>query len=60
MQELEEELESLDKWELDSGDPLRLRNRRIDYGRPNAPRKDLLGKIATKLGEYGETCTLRY
>ena len=60
VQELEEELESLDTWELSSGDPLRLRNRRIDYGRPNAPRKDLLIKIAAKLREYGEICTLRY
>ena len=59
VQELEEELESLDKWEPSSGDPLRLRNRRIDYGRPNAPRKDLLIEIAAK-GEYGVICTLRY
>ena len=60
VQELEEELESLDMWEISSGDPLRLRNRRIDYGRPNAPRKDLLIKIAAKLREYGEVRTLRY
>ena len=60
VQELEEELGYLDKWKLSSGYPLRLRNRRIDYGRPNATRKDLLIKIAAKLGEYGGICTLRY
>lgn len=60
VQELEEELESLDNWEFSSGEPLRLRNRRIDYGRPNAPRKTLLTKIGAKLAEYGETCPLQF
>ena len=59
VQELEEELESLDNWEFSSGEPLRLRNRRIDYGKPNAPRKALLTKIGAKLAEYGEICPLR-
>ncbi len=59
LQELEEELESLDDWEFSSGDKKRLKNRRIDYGRPNAPRKALLIKIGAKLAEYGEICALR-
>lgn len=58
VQELEEELESLDNWEFSSGDPVMLRTRRIDYDRPNAPRKALLTKIAAKLAEYGEAYPL--
>ncbi|CAD6583873.1 MAG: hypothetical protein ASARMPRED_001528 [Alectoria sarmentosa] len=45
LQELEEELESLDSWELSSGDPSRLKSRRLDDERPNALRKALLIKI---------------
>ena len=56
LQELEEELESFDDWEFSSGDKKRLKNRRIDYGRPNAPRKALLIRIGAKLAEYGEIC----
>lgn len=59
VQELEEALESLDDWEFSSGDPSRLKNRRIDYGRSKAPRKDLLLEIGAKLAEYGETRALR-
>ena len=59
LQELEEELESLDSWELSSGDPSRLKSRRLDDERPNALRKALLIKIRSKLAEYGEIRTLR-
>ena len=59
VQELEEKLEALDNTEYSSGDPLRPKNRRIDFERRNAPRKALLIEIGAKLAEYGETYDLR-
>jgi len=51
--ELQAELESLDLWEERDGDIHRLVSHRLDYGRPKAPRRDLMGKIHKKLAEYG-------
>lgn len=51
--ELQAELERLDEWEFKDGDLTRLVSRRLDYGRPKAPRRELMRKIHAKLAEYG-------
>ena len=54
LQELEEKLEVLDKWEFDEGDRRKLGHRRIDENDPDSPRKELLVEIKGKLDEYHE------
>ncbi len=54
IQQLERDLEREDEWELRSGDPVKLRARRLDCNRPDAKRQVLLTKIHEKLKEYGE------
>lgn len=55
---LERELEREDEWELEHGDPKRLRSRRVDCKRPEAKRQVLITKIHEKLKEYGESRSL--
>lgn len=57
LQQLERELESQDKWEYKSGDPIKLRSRREDCKHPKARRQVLLNTIHRKLIEYGKPIT---
>ena len=54
LQELEERLEGLDKWEVSDGDKEILKHRREDDENPDSPRKELLKTIKAKLAEYDE------
>ena len=54
LQELEERLEGLDKWEVSDGDKEILKHRREDDEDPDSPRKELLKTIKAKLAEYDE------
>ena len=51
MQLLEEQLEDLDKWEAESGQPPKLLSRRSDK---IGPRAELFDEIKAKLDEYGK------
>lgn len=53
VQQLERDHEREDEWELKSGDPIKLRARRLDCNRPDAKRQVLLANIQEKLKEYG-------
>ena len=54
LQELEERLEGLDKWEVSDGDKEILKHRREDDKDTDSPRKELLKTIKAKLAEYDE------
>ena len=54
LNELQEELESFDQWEDRDGEPRRLTSRRLDYGRPESRRRELMISIHQKLQQYGQ------
>ena len=54
LQELEQKLESFDKWEVSNGDPRKLVHRRIDDNSKHSPRKAILKEVNEKLEEYGK------
>ncbi|KAL6713931.1 hypothetical protein ACLMJK_008425 [Lecanora helva] len=54
LNELQEELEAYDKWEFRDGQPRRMTSRRLDYGRQESRRKELMSQIHQKLKQYDE------
>ena len=54
LQEMESDLEALDKMEAEQGDPRKLRSRRIDETDTDSPRKELIEQIKSKMKEYDE------
>ena len=53
--DLEEQLEGLDKWEAERGDPTKLACRRLDDAEPeHSPRRQLLQLCREKLDKYGK------
>ena len=52
--QLQDDLEILDKLEFSEGNPRRLQSRRLDYNSSEASRKELLGKVHSKLAQYGK------
>ena len=55
LQELEEKLESYDKWQFSKGKYRNLSSRRKDDDEIRPQRKKILEKIKAKLAEYGES-----
>ena len=51
--EIQEELERLDTWESERGDPSKLVSRRIDYAYKDSRRKELVERLHDKLAQYG-------
>ena len=54
LKKLEEDLERLDRWELEKGDYKKLRSRRRDASFPTSKRQALLTVLNGKLKEYGK------
>ena len=54
LNELQEELEAIDQWEYRDGEPRRMTSRRLDYGRKESKRKELMDKVHLKLEKYGK------
>ena len=50
---LEDELGDFDKWNFRDGDPRLLVSRRLDYGRPDSRRREIMASVHSKLKEYG-------
>lgn len=51
---LEDELADFDKWNFRDGDPRLLVSRRLDYGRPDSRRPEIMASVHSKLKEYDE------
>ena len=54
LSELQAELEAFDQWEDRDGEPRRMASRRLDYGRRDSRRRELMGQIHQKLEQYGK------
>ena len=54
---LQDELVEFDKWDFRDGDQKRLVSRRLDYGRPDSRRKEIVAAVHCKLREYGTLTT---
>ncbi|KAL2056583.1 hypothetical protein ABVK25_002977 [Lepraria finkii] len=50
--ELQEELETLDRWESSDGNDTLLYSRRLDYDQPRSIRKRIVAKLHEKLAKY--------
>ena len=50
---LQDELVDFDKWDFRDGDQKRLISRRLDYGRPDSRRREIIAAVHSKLKEYG-------
>lgn len=52
--ELQDDLETLDKWDFSDGNPTLLVSRRLDYERHESIRKEIMAKLHDKLAQYGK------
>ena len=54
LNELQEQLEAFDQWENRDGEFRRMTSRRLDYGRQDSRRRELMALIHQKLQQYGK------